>query len=417
MSWSTVRRAIFSAILGAFFLAACSGLGGPRGATNDRDVIVFGAAISITGSTFKEGEYTRDGYQFYIDTINTQGGIQVGGKYYKVKLVYYDDQSDPQITAQLYEKLVQEDKVHFLLGPYGSGPTGTAAPVAEKHRTPMVEANGAAESIFSKGYRYTFGLQTPAKYYLRGVLDAVLTMDPSVKTVAILGENDPFSREVAAGVAEYAPSKGLAVVYQELYPTGTTDVSALLSELKAKNPDVLLGTGHLQDALLIVKQSKELRLSPKAMGFSVGPSSPEFRKNLRSNADYIFGATQWTAALKYVGDDLWKTPQAYAAAFQDAYPHYTDIPYHAAESSAALVTYQKALEKAGALDRTAVRDALASLDVMTFFGRIKFDERGVDIFKPMAVEQLQPDGNKYTVFPLEVAEKPMVYPMVAWDKR
>ncbi len=417
MSRPSVRRAIFATLLGAWFLVACSGSGGPRGATNDRDVIAFGAAISITGPTFKEGEYTRDGYQFYIDTINARGGIQVGSKPYKVKLVYYDDQSDPQITAQLYETLVQEDKVDFLLGPYGSGPTGTAAPVAEKYQIPMVEANGAAESIFSKGYRYTFGLQTPAKHYLRGVLDAVLTMDSSVKTVAILGENEPFSREVAAGVAEYAPSRGLDVVYQELYPTGTTDVSALLTEVKARNPDVLLGTGHLQDALLIVRQSKEQRVSPKAMGFSVGPSSPEFRKNLRSNADYIFGATQWTAALKYVGDDPWKTPQAYAAAFKSEYPQYTDIPYHVAESSAALVTYQKALEKARTFDRQAVRDTLASLDVMTFFGRIKFDERGVDIYKPMAVEQLQPDGNKYTVFPLDVAEKPMVYPMVAWDKR
>ena len=394
-------------------LAACGSAGG----TASSDTIVFGAAISITGKTAKEGEYTRDGYQMFIDTIKEQGGIKVGGKTYQVKLVFYDDESKSERTAQLYEKLINEDKVNFLLGPYGSAPTGTAAPIAEKYKIPMIEANGAAESIFSKGYKYTFAVLSPGKNYLRGIVDAVLAKDPSVKTVAILGENEPFSKEVAGGAAEYAKEKGLEVVYQELYPTGTQDVSALLTNIKGKTPDLLLGAGHLQDSLLIVKQAKDLGVSPKAMGFSVGPSSPEFRDNLKGNADYIFGATQWTDALKYNGDDAWKTPKAFADAFTAKYPNYKSIPYQVAESTAALVAYQHAIEKAGSLDPQAVRDAIAGLDIMTFYGQIKFDERGVNIYKPMAVEQLQPGGKKYTVFPVDVAEKEALYPMPAWDQR
>jgi branched-chain amino acid transport system substrate-binding protein len=387
------------------------------GDTASGDVITFGAAVSITGKTAKEGEYTRDGYLMFIDTINEQGGIKVGGKTYKTKLIYYDDESKSERTAQLYEKLINEDKVNFLLGPYGSGPTGTAAPIAEKYKLPMVEANGAAESIFSKGYKYTFAVLSPGKNYLRGVIDSVITKDSTVKTVAILGENEPFSKEVAAGAADYAKEKGLDVVYQELYPSGTQDVSALLTNIKGKTPDLLLGAGHLQDTLLIVKQAKDLDVSPKAMGFSVGPSSPEFRANLKENADYIFGATQWTDALKYNGDDPWKTPKAFADAFKTKHPNYTVVPYQVAESTAALVAYQHAIEKAGSLDPQKVRDTLASLDIMTFYGQIKFDERGVNIYKPMAVEQLQPDGKKYTVFPIDVAEKDVLYPMPAWDKR
>jgi branched-chain amino acid transport system substrate-binding protein len=386
----------------------------PAGAA---DTIVFGAAVSLTGKTAKEGEYTRDGYNFFVDKINEMGGITVGGKKYKVSVKYYDDESKSERTAQLIEKLINEDKVTFILGPYGSAPTGTAAPICEKYKIPMIEANGSAESIFNKGYKYTFAVLSPAKLYLKGLVDLVLSKDKTVKTVAVLGENEPFSKEVAAGGAEYAKEKGLNVVYQELYPVNSQDVSALLTNIKAKNPDLVLGAGHLQDALLIVKQAKDLGVSPKAIGFSVGPSSPEFRENLKGNADYIFGATQWTEALKYNGDDPWRTPKAYGDAFRAKNPKYTVIPYQVAESTAAVIAFWRAIEKANSLDPTKVRDAIAALDIMTFYGQVKFDSRGINTFKPMAIEQLQPDGRKYTVWPANVAEKDALYPMVPWDKR
>jgi len=381
------------------------------------DTIVFGAAISITGKTAKEGEYTRDGYQFAIDKINEMGGIKVGGKTYKVELKYYDDETKPERTAQLIEKLINEDKVNLILGPYGSSPTGTAAPICERYKIPMVEANGAAEAIFSKGYKYSFMILSPAKNYLRGVLDTILKKDPSAKTMAILGENEAFSKEVAAGAVVYAREKGIEVIYDELYPTNAQDVSALLTAIKARTPDIMLGSGHLQDSLLIVKQAKDLGVSPKAMGFSVGPSSPEFKANLGKAADYIFGATQWTEALKYDGEDPWKTPKAFGDAFRAKMPAYKVIPYQIAESAVAVIAYQKAIEKAGTIDPTKVRDALAALDMMTFYGKIKFDSRGVNIYKAMAAEQYHPDGNKYTVWPFDVAEKGALYPMPAWDKR
>jgi branched-chain amino acid transport system substrate-binding protein len=402
-----MRRTLFSAV--GLLLVSITALAA--------DTIVFGAAISITGKTAKEGGYTRDGYQIAIDKINEMGGIKVGGKTYKLELKYYDDETKPERTAQLIEKLINEDKVNLILGPYGSSPTGTAAPLAEKYKIPMVEANGSAEAIFAKGYKYTFMILSPAKLYLRGIIDAVRAKDPSAKTVAILGENEAFSKEVAAGAKDYATEKGMTVVYDELYPTNAQDVSALLTAIKGKNPDIILGSGHLQDSLLIVKQSKDLGVSPKAMGFSVGPSSPEFKTNLGKSADYIFGATQWTEALKYNGDDPWKTPKAFGDAFRAKHADYKVIPYQVAESAVAVIAYQKAIEKAGTIEPTKVRDALAAIDVMTFYGKIKFDARGVNIYKPMAAEQYQPDGNKYTVWPQDVAEKAILYPMPAWDKR
>src|SRR5260370_16419125 len=241
----------------AILAALVSALAGPAPALAE-DTIVFGAAISLTGKTAREGEYPGDGYQFYVDTMNQAGGIKVGGKTYKVALKYYDDESKSERTAQLVEKLINEDKVNFLLGPYASAPTATAAPIAEKYKIPMVEANGSAESIFNKGYKYSFMVLSPAKLYLRGVLDLVHLKDPAAKTVAILGENEPFSKEVASGAAEYAKQIGMDVVYHELYPSNTQAVSSLLTNVKPKNPHIVLGAGHLQDSPFTVKQSKYL---------------------------------------------------------------------------------------------------------------------------------------------------------------
>jgi branched-chain amino acid transport system substrate-binding protein len=375
-------------------LASCDALG----ASAPRDTIRFGATVSITGPTAKEGEHARDGYLLFVEAVNARGGLSVGGRTYKVALRYYDDESRPERAAELYQKLIAEDEVDFLLGPYGSGPTAAAAEVAEQHQIPLVEGHGSADSIFAHGYRYTFGVMTLASRYLDGILDLALAAQPPLETVAILYADDLFSRAAADGATAYAQQRSLQIVAREQYPADAQDVRAQLGILKT----------HLQDALLIVRQAKALGLAPRAIGFSVGPSSPEFRRNLRKDADYVFGASQWTPALDYRGDDLWGTPAAFEAAFRARYPDYQSVPYTAAAAAASLVAYQRALEQAGSRERAAVRTALSRLSIETFFGPIAFDERGANRLKPMAIEQLQPDGRQYTVYPRSAAERPAI---------
>src|SRR5260221_2306377 len=180
--------------------------------------------------------------------------------------------------------------------------------------------------------------------YLRGVVEMALAQDKTLKTVAILVENDVFALEVAAGAKAFAESNGMTVVYNEKYPSGTKDVSSLLTVVKGLNPDVILGSGHLQDSILIVKQGKDLGVNAKAWGFSVGPSTPEFRNSLKKDADYVFGGAQWTSALKYNGTDVFKTSTNYAKMFQAKFNY--DPPYQSADASAAILAYQKAIEKA-----------------------------------------------------------------------
>lgn len=395
--------------------ATGSSAGSPAAYSGTFDgTILFGAPISLTGSLAKEGALTRDGYELWKETYNAHGGIVLGGKHYKIETKYYDDESNAQKSATLADKLIKEDKINFLLGPYGTSSTLQVSTVAEKNKIPMIEANGAAESIFSQGYKYTFGVLSPAKNYLTGFIDMALAQTPKPSTIAILTADDPFSVEVADAARAYAEKQGLQVVYFQKYPDKSTDLRAPLTEAKGKNPDLFVNSGHLAESQAIVQQAKELGFNPKAYGFSVGPSIPDFQTTLKADANYIFGGTQWTPDLKYNGDDLWKTPMNYNDAFKKRFGYAPS--YQSAESSAAGIAFVKAIEAAGSLDANTVRDAIAKLDFMSFYGQIKFDSRGINVTKPMAVEQWQ-NGKKVTVWPADVASAKPMWPTPPWGSR
>ncbi|HYM68852.1 MAG TPA: amino acid ABC transporter substrate-binding protein [bacterium] len=378
------------------------------------DVIKIGAPLAATGADAREGALTKDGYDLWAETVNAAGGIKVGGTAYKVEIVYYDDQSKPQTSAELADKLISQDKVNFLLGPYGSGPTFADAPIAEKYKIPMVESNGAARRIFQQGYKYVFGVLSPADDYAAAMLKAAVTLSPKPTTVAILSADDLFSLEVANGAQAWATEYGLKVVYFQKYPAvGVTDLSAALTSIKSLHPDVLIGSGHLQESLLVMRQAQTLNVDVKFWGFTVGPTTPDFSKSLGAAAEYVFASSQWTPEVKYTGP-LFGSAQQFAKTFETKYGFVPD--YHAAESAAGGLTLQLALEKAGTLDPQKVRDALASLDTVTFYGRIKFDATGLDVYKPMVTVQVQ-HGKVVTVWPSDIASAQPIYPTPIWTAR
>jgi branched-chain amino acid transport system substrate-binding protein len=403
-----------TAYLGVLAIAATL-LAPVRPAAADSDTIVFGSPISLTGALTKEGHLTQEGYEFWKNYVNSHGGLKVGGKTYKVDIKYYDDESKNDSSAQLAERLIDQDHVNFLLGPYGSGTSFTVAQMAERKKIPMVEGNGAAEKIFNQGFKYTFGVLSPARRYLEGVLEMAKAQKPSAKTVAITAASDAFSQEVAQGAATWAQQHGMTVVYNNKYPDTATDVSSVISAVKQANADLVLNAGHVQDALLVQKGLKEQNVVAKGYGYTVGPDTPDFVNSLGADANDVFGAAQWSDAVKYHGaPGFYRTAQEYAKAFEAAYHHRAD--YHNAESSAACLAFQYALEKAGSLDPDKVRDALASLDVVTFYGILKFDSRGLNVYKPMVVNQVQ-HGKLVTVWPAGLAEAKPVWPAPPWGKR
>ena len=388
----------------------------PSPARADDNTITFGAALAATGRDAREGALTKEGYDFWADYVNAHGGIPVGGKKYKVAISYADDETNAQTSARLVEKFVSQDHVNFLLGPYGSAASFSAAAVVERLKVPMVEGNGAAERIFNQGYHYIFAVLSPAPRYLEGVMDMAIHQKSPPKTVAIVAANDLFSLEVASGVRNFAAAHHLQVVYDNKYPADTTDVSSVVSAIKAANPDIILNGGHLQDALLLQKAFKEQNVQAKAYAYSVGPDTPDFRQALGNDANYVFGGTQWSPSADYTANrsGFIATSKEYAKVFQAKYGHVPD--YHDAESTATCLAFQYAIEDAGSLDPDKVRDALAKLNVVTFYGLLKFDSRGLNVYKPMAVNQIQ-HGNLVTVWPHAVQDAQPMYPTPDWSQR
>src|SRR5437762_13379317 len=174
------------------------------------DTVVLGAAVSLTGKYSVNGKNTKDGYDLAVERINEMGGVKVGGKAYKLKVLYYDDESTPARGAQLAERLISQDGVKFVLGAYSSGLTKAMAPVTEKYKVPHVEGNAAARELFTQGYRYLFAVLSTADYYLRDAVILAAEMarehgrNPKDVKIAMAFENDPFSLDVREGVVEEA---------------------------------------------------------------------------------------------------------------------------------------------------------------------------------------------------------------------
>jgi branched-chain amino acid transport system substrate-binding protein len=365
--------------------------------------IKIGASMSVTGTYAKPGTYQKQGYDICIDELNAKGGVL--GR--KVELVIYDDQSNPATAVRLYEKLITEDKVDAVMGPYSSAVSEAVANVTEKYKKVMVAPLAATTSIFKKGRKYIFMVITPAENYLDGLID--MAAKRGLKTVAIIHEDTLFPKASAAGTAEAAKKKGMQVVLQEAYPKGNTDFSALLVKIKAANPDVIAAGTYFDDAVAITRQMKELNVNPKMFGLTVGGDLPEFYDLLKQNAEYIYGSTQWDESLPYPGQKEFLA--AYKAKFKGQEPS-----YHTAAGYAGCLIYADAVKKAGTLDADKVRDQLLKMEIKTAFGDYKVEPDGFQIAHKMVMLQWQ-DGKRIVVWPDDLANGKMRYPTPEWGKR
>lgn len=401
---TTPRHALRRAFLAAFAGTVMAVLP----AQAQQDTITFGAALSLTGKTSTEGRLVREGYDIYVNEINARGGIKVAGKAYKVAIKYYDDQSDANITVKLYERLINEDGIKLLLGPYSSGITLAASAVNEKYQLPMVAAHAASPAVFERGFKYIFATLTPIDQYSSNMIRMAATANPRAQRVALISENSLAPKSFGEGAAQQAKAAGLDVVYNESYPTGTKDFSAMLATMKSKNPDLLLVSGYTGDITLIARQVAEGGVPLKMFGAMLGPTLPGFIETLGSKAEGLLEPVQWTADAPYKDEIFGWTAAEFAALCQKTTGHVCD--YHPPQSVAALQVYQRAIEKAGSLDPQKVRDALAQTNIMTAYGPVRFNERGQNVAKGMSVVQIQ-GGKPVVVFPLEGVKTRFLYPL------
>jgi branched-chain amino acid transport system substrate-binding protein len=383
-----------------------------------QDVITLGAAVSLTGKYSTNGKNTKDGYDLAVKTINEKGGVKVGDKTYQLEIKYYDDESTPARGAELLERLINQDGVKFVLGPYSSGMTKAMVPVTEQHKIPMVQANGAARELFTKGYRYHFAVLSTSDKYLSTAIDLAaenaqkLGKEAEALTVAIIVENDPFSQDVRAGILDDAKRYNMQVVMDDQFPKELNDISASLTKVKALKPDILVISGHAKGAATAVQQIDAMKVHAPVIALTHCDSA-QVAEKFGKAAEYILCAQQWDVSLTYK-DELFGDSKNYAKLFKEAYDY--DPPYQAAESTAAVEVYADAFERAGTLDTEKVRDALAATDMETFYGPIKFDETGKNTAKPMVLTQVQ-KGEYVLVAPSKWAAAEATLPAPGWAER
>lgn len=400
-----------------FLLMAAAALVQPAGAQSG-DTITLGAAVSMTGKYSTNGKNTVDGYQLAAKRVNEAGGVKVGGKTYKLEIKYYDDESTSARGAQLVERLIQQDNVQFVLGPYSSALTKAIAPVTERYKIPMVEGNGADRGLFDNGYRYLFAVLNTSDYYLRGAVNLLAEQakahgrKPSDMRIAIAIENDNFSQDVRKGVLEDAKRHGMKVVIDDKLPPEINDMSVTLTKVRALKPDLLLVSGHAKGATLAVRQLSQQKVYVPMLALTHCDSA-RIIEQLGAAADYALCASQWDDDLSYKGK-WFGSAKDYAARFQKEFAY--EPPYQAAESTAAVLVFVDAIQRAGSLDRERVRDALAKTDLMTFYGPVNFDQSGKNVAKSMVLYQVQ-DGEYEVVAPTQWAQSKPVYPTPRWDER
>ena len=414
---SLVRRVrVLWRTLPVVFLAAVAAP--PARASAQADTITLGAAISLTGKYSTNGKNTLDGYQLAVKRINELGGVKVGGKTYQLAIKYYDDESTSARGAQLVERLITQDGIQFVLGPYSSGLTQAIAPVTEKYGIPMVEGNGADRSLFTHGFKYLFAVLNTSDHYLRSAVNLLgdhakeLGKRPGDMKIAIAVENDDFSKDVRDGIAEDAKRLGMKIVIDDKLPPDLNDLSATLTKVKALQPDLLAVSGHAKGAALAVRQVADQKVYVPMLALTHCDSA-EIAEKFPQQSEYAVCGSQWDDSLSY-SDRWFGSAKDYAQRFKKEFGY--DAPYQAAESTASVLVFADAFARAGSLDQKKVRDAIAATDLMTFFGPVKFDETGKNIAKSMVLYQVQ--GGQYRVVaPEKWAEAKLVFPAPRWQQR
>lgn len=381
--------------------------------------IVIGHPATLSGKYSKAGEQAVGGVKAIVDWVNnTRGGVAVGGKKVPLKYVVYDCESKKESVTSLISRLVTVDKVNALLAPYSSGLTLRGAPVAESHKMLYMDHGGANDKIFAQGFQYVVQSIGPGSSYHAGTLDLIKHTDPEAKRVALAYEDSEFAKSVMEGAEAHAKELGFDIVFKRTYPKGVTDLTPLLTAMKAAKPDFVIGGGHFEDGQLFNRQMSDLDIDSNALSLIAAATLPAFHEALGDLAEGVMGPSHWewgvtyseAAAMKAGLPWIGPAQDEFVALFKKALGKEIIPDYHAAEAGAAILSYVLAVEKANSVDTDKVRAALNDLHFMSFYGGWDVDETGLQVGHTMVAVQWQM-GKRQIVWPPEAQTGQFVYPM------
>lgn len=376
----------------------------PVAAPPSGEPILIGSSISSSGSNARTGQYQIEAYKLWEAQKNAAGGLL--GR--PVQMVIYDDQSDPSTGSRLYERLLTEDQVDLVIGPYASSVTQAVAQITERYGQPLLSAGASAGEIWERGFQYIFGVYSVAQDYFKDIILNIATAQ-GYTTAAVIYEDTIFPTSTAVGAIALCQEAGIEVVVEEKYPQEATDVSSVLTRVREADPDMLIGGSYLPDSILITRQSKELGVNPRMYGFSVGAAQPDFYEGLQADAEYVLGPSMWEPQIETEGN------ASFVAEYQAMWER--DPDYHAATGYAGCQILERAVSNVGAIDLEGIREQLLSLTMPTVLpGEYKVDENGRQVGHIPLTVQWQ-GGKKLIVAPEDQVEGELLLPTPAWNER
>jgi branched-chain amino acid transport system substrate-binding protein len=368
------------------------------------EAISIGATLPLTGSESRIGGFYKEGYDLAFEDWNKSGGVMVGQKKQPVKLTLLDDTSTQATAASLADRLINSDKVQFLLGTYASHLVEAQSVVAEQNHVPYVNGGGGALEIYKRGYKWIFGLLAPVQLLSGAIMEWVDSQQskgnlPKPAKIAVLWENTAHGKDFRSGVREFADKHpgAYAIVVDESFELNGKDFGALLGKVKSTGADLFLADAHLPDYITMQRQYVTLGLCHKVQSYGARGSEKQAADALGpEHVRYILSAVWWNAQLGTAG-----LTKEFIDKFKAKYAGRSPEWYQALGYETARALFL-GIEKAGSLDREKVREALASLQIDSILpgGKLSFPaSSGQQASYPFVVQQNQPDGTSPIVWP------------------
>jgi branched-chain amino acid transport system substrate-binding protein len=367
--------------------------------------IKIGASLPLTGDFSEPGSAAKLGYELWVEQVNNAGGVL--GR--PVELTIYDNASDPDTAVADYERLITEDKVDLVVGPFSSRLVIPTSEVAAKYGYAFPEPAGGAPGVFDRGLTNIFFCQpAPGADQAIPFADYILALPEDVrpKTFAVVSADDPFNLGVVEAAEILLADGGLTSVLKEVYPPDTKDFSSIAAKVADLDPDLILGGTIFEDSVAQIQAYIEAGYQPRGAFFTTGPSLPkEFDEALGTSTEGIFSAISWFE------DSTIETNPEFVAAFHDK-----NGPDPIAEDSANAYTVgqvlQQAIENTQSIDNAKLIDEMHSATFTTVVGPLKFDEVG----RPQGSFMiLQWQGGKYLiVYPDFAKQADPIWPKPEW---
>lgn len=353
----------------------------------------IGYSMSKTGPFAVAAQEQLAVYQMWKDEVNARGGMDVAGKKRLVEFVEYDNQSKPEQSVRIYEKLITNDKVDLLLAPWGTPFQIALAPVVDKYKFPVVGNTGASVAVRQIKASYIWFPTSAIPDQMAVELTAMMKKN-NVKTAALISNILPFTKEFKNFLEPELKKAGIQVKYTTEYPPSIKDMTSIVTQIKSANPDAVLVLSYPSDSVLYEKQANEMGISSPFQFVAVGPSTAAFRQAVGKAADGTVTIGHWSP-----DRPEWRNAKAFYDNYLARYKHEPDY-LNAALSYMSLEIMEQAVAKAG-LDKEKLRQTISTDSFETINGKVKF--KGVEnIVTPTAFLQIQ-NGRLQLVWPASIA--------------